>query len=53
LLEELADGAAVEEVQFGAGASDDAREAVFKQTAMDGAANHAPVSGDKYCLVLL
>jgi hypothetical protein len=53
LLKKLADAAAVEEVQFGAGASDDAREAVFKQAAMDGAANHAPVSGDKYCLVLL
>lgn len=51
-FEEFADGSAVEEVELGAGSSEDFGVSVLEQSPVNGAADHAAVSGDKYCLVL-
>ena len=46
-FEKLADGGAVEEVEFLAGADEEVREALGLQGANDGAADHAAVAGDE------
>ena len=52
-FEELAHGTPIEEVELGPGAADNIGEAALEQALLDGAADHAAMSGYEYCLVLL